>query len=588
MNKSILALILALVVALPVCAAAETAYTPGTYTSTVRAHNGEMTVEVTLDEAAITDVKVTQHVETYGVGYGVSTAPIDALPGAIVAAQSLAVDSVSGATITSAALKQAVAACVSEAGGDADALKAAPVQKPVAAAETYEVDVVVVGAGAAGLSAAQTALELGADVLLIEKAGVTGGSTARSGGKILGAGTPWQEAQGFTDTPEMMYDYLKSFDRDGIMDEALVRTFCEASAENIQWLVDRGVQMQDVEPINSSLTPWRVHNVKGGGGQTSGHGGQFTAPLTNLYEQKGGKVIYNCRANELLTDESGAVVGLRAEKADGSAVTVSAKAVILATGGYAHNEEMLAKYSDFLPTNIYSGVPMGNVGDGLTMAVAVGAKNFDAPGLQLVYVSYDCYCGINEESGLIVSEDGERVVNEWTYQSHVAQALADADSTCGFYITAVKDGLCVEPYPMLQWGVTLEKVPHASSIEELAGLIGVDAQALSATVARYNELCEKGVDEDFGKPAEYMIPVEGEQYVAFRMTPGSSVTFGGLQIDTDAHVLDTSDKPISGLYAAGEVAFTGLFDAEYPCCGMAIGSAVYYGRVAAANAVAGK
>ena len=116
----------------------------------------------------------------------------------------------------------------------------------------------------------------------------------------------------------------------------------------------------------------------------------------------------------------------------------------------------------------------------------------------------------------------------------------------------------------------------------------MDAAALQATVERYNELCAKGSDDDFGKPAGYMIPVEGDTYYAFRMTPGSSVTFGGLQIDTGAHVLDTNDQPIPGLYAAGEVAFTGLFDAEYPCCGMAIGSAIYYGRVAAANAVAGQ
>ncbi|MDO5299798.1 MAG: FAD-dependent oxidoreductase [Clostridia bacterium] len=569
-------------------APAASGYIPGTYTATVKGCRGEVTVETTFDEQSITDVKVTAHSETYGVGYGTSTAPIDALPGQIVEHQSLAVDSVSGATITSAAIKQAVAQCATEAGGSAEALQAAAVETAQAGDETYDVDVVVVGAGAAGLSAAQTALEAGANVLLVEKVGVTGGSTARSGGKILGAGTPWQTAQGFTDTPELMYEYLMSFDRDGIMDEDLVRTFCEASAENIQWLVDRGVQIQDVEPIHSSLTPWRVHNVVGGGGQTDGHGGQFTAPLTNLYEQSGGKVLYNCRANELLTDESGAVVGLKAEKADGTTVTVNAGAVILATGGYAHNEEMLAKYNDFLPTNVNSGVPKGNVGDGLTMAVAVGAKNFDAPGLQLVYVSYDCYCGINEESGLIVSEDGERVVDEWSYQSHVAQALADADSTCGYYITAVKDGVCVEPYPMLQWGVTMEQVPHAASIEELAGLIGMDAGTLSATVARYNELCAAGEDADFGKPAEYMIPVEGEMYYAFRMTPGSSVTFGGLQIDTGSHVLDENDEPIPGLYAAGEVAFTGLFDSEYPCCGMAIGSAVYYGRVAAENAVAGK
>lgn len=110
------------------------------------------------------------------------------------------------------------------------------------------------------------------------------------------------------------------------MDADLVRTFCDNSAENIQWLVDRGVQMQDVEPIHSSLTPWRVHNVKGGGGQTSGHGGQFTAPLTNLYEGNGGKILYNCTANELLTDESGAVVGVKGTMADGSTVTVNARA----------------------------------------------------------------------------------------------------------------------------------------------------------------------------------------------------------------------------------------------------------------------
>lgn len=213
---------------------------------------------------------------------------------------------------------------------------------------------------------------------------------------------------------------------------------------------------------------------------------------------------------------------------------------------------MLSRYNDFLPTNIYSGVPMTNVGDGLVMAEAVGAKNFDAPGLQLVYVSYDCYVGINEESGLIVTNKGERVVNEWSYQSHVAQALADAKSPCGYYITAVKNGACVEPYPMLAWGVTMENVPHAATIAELAEQIGMDASALEATVTRYNELCEKGEDEDFGKPAEYMIPVEGETYYAFYMTPGSSVTFGGLQIDTDAHVLDTNDQPISGLYAAAK------------------------------------
>ena len=561
------------------------AYTAGTYTGVAAGKNGELTVEVTFTENAIADVKVVSHKENLGLGYGVPNAPIDAFPGKIVADQTLAIDVVTNATVTGNAIIAAVADAVAQAGGDPEVLKT-PAQKAAAEDQVYDVDVVVVGAGAAGLSAAITAQEAGANVLLLEKGGITGGSTVRSGGKILAAGTPWQEKQGYTDNADMMYEYLMSFDRDDIMNEELVRAFCDASAENLQWLEDRGVMVQDVEYIHSSITPWRVHNTMGGGGQTSGHGGQFTAPLTNLYEGKGGKTIYNCRAEELMTNETGAVVGVKATMADGSKVTVNAKGVILCTGGYAQSPEMLAKYSDFLTYSPYGSVPLTNTGDGLTMAVAVGAKNFDAPGLQLVYVSYDCYCGINEESGLIVSEDGLRVVDEYTYQSHVATALADAKSTYGFYIAAKKDGMAVEPYPMIQWGVTMEHVPHAATIGELAGMIGVDAQALTATVARYNEMCAKGVDEDFGKPAQYMIPVEGDEYYAFRMTPGTSVTFGGLEIDVNGRVLDTENKPIPGLYAAGEVAFTGLFDAEYPCCGMAIGSAVYYGRVAAMTAIA--
>ena len=562
-------------------------YTPGTYTATAKGKIADITVEVTFTENAIADVKVVAHNETLGLGYGVSTAPIDMFPGQIVENQTLAVDAVTNATVTGNAILAAVADAVKQAGGDAEVLKTA--EAKVAGEEiVYDVEVVVVGAGAAGLSAALAAQEMNANVLVLEKGGITGGSTVRSGGKILAAGTPWQEKQGYTDSAEMMYEYLMSFDRDDIMNEELVMTFSKGSAENLQWLEDRGVQVQDVEYIHSALTPWRVHNTMGGGGQTSGHGGQITAPLTNRYEGNGGKIVYNCRATELIANEAGTVVGVKAVMTDGTPVTVNAKSVILATGGYAKNEEMLDKYEDFLPNNLYGTVPNTCVGDGLVMATAIGAKNFDAPGLQLVYVSYDCYCGINEESGLIVSEDGLRVVDEYTYQSHVATALADAKSTCGYYIAAKKGGYAVEPYPMIQWGVTMEHVPHAATIGELAEKIGVDKAALEATVARYNELCAKGVDEDFGKPAQYMIPVEGDEYYAFRMTPGTSVTFGGLEIDVNARVLDTNNQPIPGLYAAGEVAFTGLFDAEYPCCGMAIGSAVYYGRIAAESAVEGK
>ena len=298
-------------------------YSAGTYTGVAKGRNGEMTVEVTFTENAIADVKGVAHAENLGLGFGVQNAPIDAFPGLIVEKQSLAIDAVTNATVSGNAILAAVADTVAQAGGDPEMLKAAEA-KTAGEAQVYDVDVVVVGAGAAGLSAAITAQEAGANVLLMEKAGLSGGSTVRSGGKILAAGTPWQEKQGYTDNADMMYEYLMSFDRDGIMNETLVRTFCDASAENLQWLEDRGVKVQDVEYIHSSLTPWRVHNTMGGGGQTSGHGGQITAPLGNLYDEKGGKTVYNCRAEELIVGENGAVVGVKAAMTDGTPVVINA------------------------------------------------------------------------------------------------------------------------------------------------------------------------------------------------------------------------------------------------------------------------
>ncbi len=553
------------------------AYTAGTYTASAGGQKGDVTVEVTFDENAITNIVVTDHSETFGIGWGLKTSPIEVLPEQMLAGQTVNVDMVTGATITSFAVKTAVKDCVTQAGGDAASM---PEYHTEAGYEdTMEADVVVVGAGAAGLSAAVTAAEAGANVVLLEKQGVTGGSTARSGGKLLAAGTEWQTKQDFEDNADMMYEYLMSFS-EGLIDENLLRRFCDDSAENLSWLENLGVKVQDVEPIHSALVPWRVHNTLGGGGQTDGHGGQISVPLTQKAEELGVTILYNVSGKELIQNSDGAVAGVLAEAADGTAITVNAKAVILATGGYAANKEMMARYSDFMPNPVTSE-PAGNVGEGLIMAAAAGAKQFDSEGMQLVYVSFTCGVGINEESGLIVSAAGERVVNEWTYQSHVAMALAKAKSPVGYYIATAND-----PNPTVQYGMTLDSTVKAASVEELAEQLSMDPAVLKGTVDRYNELCAAGEDADFGKPAEYLLPLEGDTYYAIVMNPATSVTFGGLSINENSEVLNTSDQPIPGLYAAGEVAFTGLFGTEYPCCGMAIGSGVYFGRIAGVNAAA--
>lgn len=557
--------------------AAANSYTPGTYTATTKGMKGEVTVEVTFDETSIKSVEVKEQAETFGVGYGLPSAPVETIPGKIVETQSLGVDLVTGATVTSNAIVNAVADTVEQAGGDADVLKAVQVPSENKD-EVLEADVVVVGAGVAGLSAAITAAEAGANVVVLEKQGIPGGSTTLSGGKLLAAGTSYQEAQGYTgDTPDALFDYLKyvgTIGGEGMIDDAKLHEFTDNALEDIHWLEDMGVNIINVEPIHSSITPWRVMNTLGGGGQTDGHGGQILVPMFHRFMETPAEIHYNVTVNEVLMKD-GRAAGVKGVRPDGTTVIVNADSVVIATGGYAQNREMMAHLG---VENYVTGIPKGNVGDGVKMATAVGADYYEAPGAQAVYVSFTCGVGINEESGMIVSDAGERVVDEFSYQSHVASALIRKGAQKAWYIASAN-----EPYPTVQYGMTLDTTLKAETPEELAELMGVPADTFVKQFNDYNEMCAKGKDTQFNKPAEYMIPLEGTLY-AIEMNPSFTVTFGGLVTDLDSQVLDTEGNVIPGLYAAGEVALTGLFGDEYPSCGLAIGAGLRYGRIAGENA----
>ena len=260
---------------------------------------------------------------------------------------------------------------------------------------------------------------------------------------------------------------------------------------------------------------------------------------------------------------------------DGSTVTVNADDVIIATGGYARNKEMVSTYGQEFPYYVTS-VPAGNMGDGITMVQNAGGKiSFDNPAVQTVFLNFYSGVGINEEPGLIVNHKGERVANEYSYQYHVSDKLAASGATSAWYIATAN-----EPTPYVQYAMTLDSTLKASSIEELAGLMGVDVDTLKNTVDRYNTFSKNGKDEDFGKPAQYLYPIEGDTYFALQMLPNVTVTFNGIVTDMNAQVVDANGNPIDGLYAAGETAFPGLFGTEYPGCGMAISGGVYYGLVA--------
>lgn len=201
--------------------------------------------------------------------------------------------------------------------------------------------------------------------------------------------------------------------------------------------------------------------------------------------------------------------------------------------------------------------------------------------MQVVYTSLTNGVGINDESGLIVNDRGERVVNEWSYQYTVSDAIARSGSN----LRLVSSQAARSPTAACSMATRPQlpgksKDPCAASIEGLAKKMGCDPATLQATYDRYCELVERGVDEDFGKPAEFLHPIKGPKFVALRLHPCVTVTFGGLETDISARVMKPDGSVIPHLYAAGEVAGTGMYGTQYPTCGTSIGSALFYGRIA--------
>ena len=539
-------------------------FTAGTYTGTGTGFHGDVVVDVTVDDTKITDIQVTEQKETLGIGQGMDTTAVEVMPQRIIDAQGLGVDVVTDA--------------LTQAGADIDALKTVTAEKKPEDM-TYDADVVVVGGGGAGLAAAIEASKAGASVIVVEKQSIVGGATTRSGGKIMAAGTDLQIAAGIDDDADKMYEYLLGVGGDYI-DTDKLSAFCDNALDTYNWLeTDLNVPMQDVEPIHSSITPNRVTNTLGGGGMTSGFGGNIIVPMYNEAKKDGVQFVDDTTVSEITMDGS-TPTGCAGTKADGSKITVNAKSVIVATGGYASNKEMVKSY-DISFDSYVTSVPAGNVGDGIVMLKAIGAETEDYPAVQVVYTSLTTGVGINEEAGLILSDKGERVANEFTYQYHVGDALAKTDSQKAWYIATAND-----PSPYVHYAMTLDTTVSAGSITELAGLMNVDAAVLQSTIDRYNELAASGVDSDFGKPSEYMYPVEGDTYYAIELDPCVTVTFSGIVTNTNSQVLNEQGQPIEGVYAAGEVAFPGLFGTEYPGCGVAITGSIYFGRVAGQQAAA--
>ena len=262
----------------------------GTYSAVVMGHNGEMTIKTTVDETTIKEVKVLEHTETFGIGSGSVMTPVEVLPERIVEHQTVSVDNVSAATVTSSAIKAGVRDCLTQAGAEETAFsEPAPAANPTES--EYTVDIAVVGGGAAGLTAANTALDEGKSVLLVEKTGITGGSTVQSGGNIFAAETAAQKENGVEDSAEDLYQFLMSYDEDHLLNEKMIHDYAYGIGKDLDYLADNGVAITYVTTAQPTLTPNRLHLTSPKNEIASGIGGGITVPLTKSMLEKGGMLL---------------------------------------------------------------------------------------------------------------------------------------------------------------------------------------------------------------------------------------------------------------------------------------------------------
>ena len=600
------------------------AYTEGTYTATAQGNNGPVTVSVTFSADAITDVTVVEHSETAGL----SDRPIAEIPAAIVENQSLAVDTVSGATNSSNAILTAVADCVAQAGGDVEALKAVAVEKaPVEDVEaTY--DVVVLGGGGAGLTASITAAQNGAKVILVEKAGSLGGNTLIAGQGFNAcdperqANTEMSEAllgqlksyldldpadfgafaevletvkgqindyiaSGSTtlfDSPElhMLHTYMggKRTGLDGTViepDLELARTFATNALDALEWAESIGAQWNDTtSTILGAMWP-RSHGLANG---------NVITILTDAAKANGVEIVTDTRANELIV-ENGKVVGVKATTSEGANVTLHANSgVVLATGGFSANAPMVVEYNNYWP-GLSDTMPSTNAptitGDGIVMAKAVGADLVGMGFAQLMPSSHpvdgSLFSGIwgSAETQVFVNKEGKRYFNEYAERDVLSKAaLAQTDGI--FYI--ICDNKIAKNADVA--GMEAKgNVVVADTLEELAEKLGIPADTFVETIERYNSFVDAQKDDDFGKPL-FGEKIDEAPFVATPRSPSLHHTMGGVKIDTNTHVISTEGNVIDGLYAAGEV--TGGLHAGNRLGGNAMTDFLVFGRIAGENA----
>ena len=583
---------------------------------------GEVSVTVTLTDGVITDCKIVGDSETEGIGSVVIESAVDE----IVSGNKGAIDVVTGATITSDAINEALAAALAAAGLDAADFTGSGDAAEVAEDTTVDTDIVIVGAGGAGMTAAITAAEAGRSVVIVESQAMVGGNSVRATGGMNAADTPNQDENEFTEAagvektletaasewadhevitalaatvaeqwaeyqanPVGYFDSAELMELDtligghGINDPALVETLCTNSADAIAWLGEQGIELTSVGAAGGASVK-RIHRPLDDEGLVISVGSYIIPRLQSKCEELGVEILLNTTANKILTDADGAAVGIEATDKDGATVTVNAKAVVLASGGFGANLDMVTEYKPelegFMTTNA-----AGAQGQGIDMAVAIGAGTVDMDQIQIhPTVEYNSSQliteGLRGDGAILVNAEGKRFTDEVGTRDVVSAAEIEQP---GSYSWLIIDQAMVDASGVIQGYIESGFTFSGETYEELAEAIGVDPTAFAETMNNWNAAVAAGVDEEFGRTS-FTEPLDTAPYYAIKVTAGIHHTMGGLTINPQTQVLAGDGTVIDGLYAAGEV--TGGVHGGNRLGGTAVADFVVFGRIAGEQAAA--
>ena len=591
----------------------------GSFTGTAKGM-GEVSVTLTLTDNVITDCTAKGDEETSGIGSVV----IEQFPGEVVEGNTINLDSISGATITSNAFVEAAKAALTEAGLNPDDYMAKADKTANGETVSYDADVVVIGAGGAGMTAAMTAADAGQKVVILESQAMVGGNSARATGGMNAAKTVYQDenefdqaagvektlataAEKYADNetitalaktvseqwaayqanPTGYFDSVELMELDtmvggkGINDPELVKTLCEGTADAIDWLDENGITLHNVSSFGGASVK-RIHRPVNEEGKVVSVGAYMIPLLQENCEKRGIDIVLNTTVDTILTDANGAAVGVSGTDKDGNTVVVNAKSVILATGGFGANLDMVTQYkpelAGFMTTNA-----AGAQGQGIEMATAIGAGTVDMDQIQ-IHPTVEANTaaliteGLRGDGAILVNANGERFIDEVGTRDVVSAAEI---AQPGSYSWLIVNQAMADASSVIQGYIKKGYTKTGATYEELAKELDVDPAAFANTMETWNSYVEAKNDPDFGRTS-FANPLNNGPYYAIKVTAGVHHTMGGVTINSATEVLKEDGTVIPGLFAAGEV--TGGVHGANRLGGTAVADFVVFGRIAGESA----